>query len=123
MIIAATAFLGIACIVGGLFVVVNPSRIQRVAMRKINRKGLTAMFVLRGSITMLLFLVADLTDFPTFFRVLGIVGVCKTIGIPLMGTTGVERILRWLFNWPTPILRLAGGVAIALGSFFVLVVT
>ena len=123
MVISVMALVGIACIIGGLFLVMTPSLIQRVAMRKVNRKGLTTLFILRGSITLLLFLVADRTDFPIFFRFLGIVGVCKTISIPLMGSRKVEALLRWLVTFPMPVLRLAGGAVIAVGTFFVWSVT
>ncbi len=118
-----TALVGIACIIGGLFLVMSPSRTQRIAMRKVNRKGLTTLFFLRGSITLLLFLVADRTDFPILFRFLGIVGICKTISIPLMGSRRVEGLLRWLFTFPASVLRLAGGAVIAVGTFFVWAVT
>lgn len=123
MAIIATALVGIACIIGGLFLVLAPSRIQRVSTSKVNRKGLTVLFVLRGSITLLLFLVADQTDFPMFFRFLSLVGACKTISIPLMGSRRVEGLLRWLFTFPAPILRLAGSAVIAVGTFFVWAVT
>ena len=123
MVIIATALVGIACIIGGFFLVLCPARIQRVATSKVNRKGLIVLFVLRASITLLLFLVADRTDFPMLFRFLGLVGACKTIGIPLMGSRRVEGLLRWLFTFPVPVLRLAGATVIAGGAFFVWAVT
>lgn len=96
---------------------VFPSKLISSVRRVMNRGGIIAAVGARLVLAILLWVTAPLSHTPTIFLVLAALALVAAIGIALMGTERVLRLIDRFASWPEMVLRLQCVLGVAFGVF------
>lgn len=104
----------------GVFGVVMPTRLLRLASARFRRGMLPATFAARLVVGIMLVAAASDTVFPSILRLVGYVLVATAMAIPLVGVRRIEAFrLRVVTGCPSALIRAGAAATIGLGSFLV----
>jgi hypothetical protein len=101
----------------GIVGVVAPDRLMTVGQYVITPVGLYAISALRVGMGLVLMLVAPISRTPKTLRALGAVVLVAGLATPLFGVDRARAIADWGATQGTALLRGAGGLMLAIGSF------
>jgi hypothetical protein len=85
--------------------------------------GLYVIAALRVGIGLVLILVARTSRAPKTLRAIGIAVIIAGLATPLFGVERTRAVLEWESRQGTALIRIGGGLALALGGFLAFAVT
>lgn len=113
---------GVLIVLAGLFAVMRPTRLLRLA------RGVTVgtwlrfiAFLIRSLLGVLLILVAPSTDIPLVMKVIGSLLIISGVAVILLGNSGVQRLLNWALQLGPSLIIVGGIVGILFGAFLIYV--
>jgi multisubunit Na+/H+ antiporter MnhG subunit len=113
---------GLLMVLVGLFAVVRPTQLLRMARRVTVGTGLRFIaFLIRSVLGVFLILVAPSTDFPLAMKVIGSLLIVSGVAVLLMGNSGVQRLLDWALRLEPSFIIVGGIVGILFGAFLIYV--
>ena len=102
-----------------LYGVIWPPRILVIARRFMIGPGIWAAAGIRLLLAVLLWFGAPVSLTPVAFRVLAFIALLAAVGLTIMGTDRLLKLLDRLESWPTIVVRLQGIVGVGFGAFIV----
>jgi multisubunit Na+/H+ antiporter MnhG subunit len=113
---------GLLMVLLGLFAVVRPTQLLRMARRVTVGTGLRFIaFLIRSMLGVFLILVAPSTDFPLAMKVIGSLLIVTGVAVLLVGNSGVQRLLDWALRLGPSFIIVGGIVGILFGAFLIYV--
>jgi multisubunit Na+/H+ antiporter MnhG subunit len=113
---------GVLIVLAGLFAVMRPTRLLRLA------RGVTVgtwlrfiAFLIRSLLGVLLILVAPSTDIPLVMKVIGSLLIISGVAVILLGNSGVQRLLNWALRLGPSLIIVGGIVGVLFGAFLIYV--
>ena len=100
-----------------LYGVIWPPRILVIARRFMIGPGIWAAAGIRLLLAVLLWFGAPVSLTPVAFRVLAFIALLAAVGLTIMGTDRLLKLLDRLESWPTIVVRLQGIVGVGFGAF------
>ena len=113
----ALAIFSTLIIAMSLYGVIWPPRILVIARRFMIGPGIWAAAGIRLLLAVLLWFGAPVSLTPVAFRVLAFIALLAAVGLPIMGTDRLLKLLDRLKSWPTIVVRLQGIVGVGFGAF------
>jgi hypothetical protein len=106
--------------VAGVFA---PDVLIRMGRYVVTPGGLYSIAVLRVGIGLVLILVARISRAPKTLRVVGTVVLVAGLATPLFGVERTRAVLEWESTQGAALIRIGGGLALALGGVLTFAVT
>ena len=100
-----------------LYGVIWPPRILVIARRFMIGPGIWAAAGIRLLLAVLLWFGAPVSLTPVAFRVLAFIALLAAVGLPIMGTDRLLKLVDRLESWPTIVVRLQGIEGVGFGAF------
>ncbi len=116
MAIALAAF-SILIIVLSAWGCIKPDALIGLVRRVMSGGGMTVAVVARLLLAALLWLTASVSQTPLVFRVLAIVALLAAIGLPIVGTQRVSKLIEWFADRPSGLVRAWCLAGVAFGGF------
>ncbi len=111
---------GIATIVAGIIIVVNPATIFGLLRRKLESLGLHILaVVVRILLGVALIICAAESKYPTAILILGWISIAAAAVLGIMGHTNFKRLMSWALSVAPSFGRLGGLLAILFGGFLI----
>jgi hypothetical protein len=110
-------------IVVGVAGIFTPDSLIRVGRYVVTPVGLYAVAVFRVGIGLVLMLVARMSRAPKTLRAFGAVALVAGLATPLFGVERARAIIDWEATQGTALIRVAAGLALAIGGFIAFAVT
>ena len=115
---------GIATIVAGLIIVINPDTVFGLLRRKFESLGLhISAVVVRIILGAVLIICAAESKYPTAILIIGWISIVAAAVLGIMGRTNFKRLMSWALNVAPSFGRLGGLLAILFGGFLIHAVT
>jgi len=115
---------GIATIVAGIIIVINPATVFGLLRRKLESLGLhISAVVVRIILGAALIICAAGSKYPTAILILGWISIVAAAVLGIMGRTKFKRLMSWALNVAPSFGRLGGLLAILFGGFLIHAVT
>jgi len=115
---------GIATIVAGIIIVINPATVFGLLRRKLESLGLHILaVVVRIILGAALIICAAESKYPTAILILGWISIVAAAVLGIMGRTKFKRLMSWALNVAPSFGRLGGLLAILFGGFLIHAVT
>jgi hypothetical protein len=115
---------GIATIVAGIIIVINPATVFGLLRRKLESLGLhISAVVVRIILGAALIICAAESKYPTAILILGWISIVAAAVLGIMGRTKFKRLMSWALNVAPSFGRLGGLLAILFGGFLIHAVT
>jgi len=115
---------GIATIVAGVIIVINPDTVFGLWRRKLESLGLHILaVVVRIILGAALIICAAGSKYPTAILILGWISIVAAAVLGIMGRTKFKRLMSWALNVAPSFGRLGGLLAILFGGFLIHAVT
>lgn len=113
---------GLLVVLVGVFAVVRPTLLLRIARRVTVGTWLRfTAFLIRSMLGVFLILVAPSTDFPLAMKVIGSLLIVSGVAVLLMSNSGVQRLLDWALRLGPSFIIVGGIVGILFGAFLIYV--
>ena len=113
----ALAMFSVLIIAMSLYGLVWPARILVIARRFMIGPGIWVAAGIRLLLAVLLWFGAPVSLTPVAFRVLAFIVLLAALGLPIMGTDRLLKLVDRLESWPTIVVRLQGIVGVGFGAF------
>jgi hypothetical protein len=111
---------GIATIVAGIIIVINPETVFGLMRRKSESLGLHILaVVVRIILGVALMMYATESKYPTAISILGWFSVVAASVLGIMGRTNFKRLMSWALNLAPSFGRIGGFLAILFGGFLI----
>jgi hypothetical protein len=111
---------GIATIVAGIIIVVNPATVFGLLRRKLESLGLHILaVVVRILLGVALIICAAESKYPTAILILGWISIAAAAVLGIMGHTNFKRLMSWALSVAPSFGRLGGLLAILFGGFLI----
>ena len=115
---------GIATIVAGIIIVINPATVFGLLRRKLESLGLHILaVVVRIILGAALIICAAESKYPTAILILGWISIVAAALLGIMGHTNFKRLMSWALSVAPSFGRLGGLLAILFGGFLIHAVT
>lgn len=115
---------GIATIVAGIIIVVNPATVFGLLRRKLESLGLHILaVVVRIILGAALIICAAESKYPTAILILGWISIVAAAVLGIIGRPNFKRLMSWALNVAPSFGRLGGLLAILFGGFLIHAVT
>jgi len=115
---------GIATIVAGIIIVINPAAVFGLLRRKLESLGLHILaVVVRIILGAALIICAAESKYPTAILILGWISIVAAAVLGIMGRTTFKRLMSWALNVAPSFGRLGGLLVILFGGFLIHAVT
>jgi len=111
---------GIATIVAGIIIVINPETVFALIRRKLESLGLHILaVVVRIIIGVALILCATESKYPTTILIIGWISIVAASVLGIMGRTNFMRLMSWALSVAPSFGRIGGFLAILFGGFLI----
>ena len=111
---------GIATLIAGIIIVVNPETVFGLMSKKSESLGLHILAVIvRIIIGVALIMAAAESKYPTAFSILGWLSIIAASTFGLMGRTNFKRLMSWALSLAPSLGRIGGLLAILFGGFLI----
>lgn len=115
---------GIATIVAGIIIVINPATVFGLLRRNLESLGLHILaVVVRIILGAALIICAAESKYPTAILILGWISIVAAAVLGIIGRTHFKRLMSWALNVAPSFGRLGGSLAILFGGFLIHAVT
>jgi hypothetical protein len=115
---------GIATIVAGIIIVINPAMVFGLLRRKLESLGLHILaVVVRILLGVALIICAAESKYPSAILILGWISIVAAAVLGIIGRTNFKRLMSWALNVAPSFGRLGGLLAILFGGFLIHAVT
>jgi hypothetical protein len=115
---------GIATIVAGIIIVINPATVFGLLRRKLESLGLHILaVVVRIILGAALIICAAESKYPTAILILGWISIVAAAVLGIIGRPNFKRLMSWALNVAPSFGRLGGLLAILFGGFLIHAVT
>ena len=115
---------GIATIVAGLIIVINPDTVFGLLRRKLESLGLHILaVVVRIILGAALIICAAGSKYPSAILILGWISIVAAAVLGIIGRTNFKRLMSWALSVAPSFGRLGGLLAILFGGFLIHAVT
>jgi len=115
---------GIATIVAGAIIVINPGTVFGLLRKNLEALGLHVLaVVVRIILGAALIICAAGSKYPTAILILGWISIVAAAVLGIMGRTNFKRLMSWALNVAPSFGRLGGLLAILFGGFLIHAVT
>jgi len=115
---------GIATIVAGLIIVINPDTVFGLLRRKLESLGLHILaVVVRIILGAALIICAAESKYPSAILILGWISIVAAAVLGIIGRTNFKRLMSWALSVAPSFGRLGGLLAILFGGFLIHAVT
>ncbi|MCK7595617.1 hypothetical protein [Pseudomarimonas salicorniae] len=106
-------------VVLSLWGAVSPSGLVDVVRWAMRRGGMAVAVGVRLVLAALLWATAALSHTPTLFLVLAALMLAAALGLVLMGSERITRLIDRVASWPPMVLRLQCALGVAFGVFLI----
>jgi len=111
---------GIATIVAGIIIVINPETVFALIRRKLESLGLHILaVVVRIIIGVALILCATESKYPTTILIIGWISIVAASVLGIMGRANFMRLMSWALSLSHSFGRIGGFLAILFGGFLI----
>ena len=115
---------GIATIVAGVIIVINPDTVFGLLRRNLESLGLHILaVVVRIILGAALIICAAESKYPTAILLLGWISIVAAAVLGIIGRTNFKRLMSWALNVAPSFGRLGGLLAILFGGFLIHAIT
>ena len=115
---------GIATIVAGLIIVINPDTVFGLLRRKLESLGLHILaVVVRIILGAALIICAAGSKYPSAILIIGWISIVAAAVLGIIGRTNFKRLMSWALSVAPSFGRLGGLLAILFGGFLIHAVT
>ena len=115
---------GIATIVAGVIIVINPDTVFGLLRRKLESLGLHILaVVVRIILGAALIICAAGSKYPSAILIIGWISIVAAAVLGIIGRTNFKRLMSWALNVAPSFGRLGGSLAILFGGFLIHAVT
>ena len=115
---------GIATIVAGVIIVINPDTVFGLLRRKLESLGLHILaVVVRIILGAALIICAAGSKYPSAILILGWISIVAAAVLGIIGRTNFKRLMSWALSVAPSFGRLGGLLAILFGGFLIHAVT
>ena len=111
---------GIAIIVAGIIIVINPETVFGLIRRKSESLGLHILAaVVRIILGVALILCATGSKYPTTILIIGWISIVAAFVLGIMGRANFMRLMSWALSFSPVFGRIGGFLAILFGGFLI----
>ncbi len=111
---------GIAIIVAGTIILINPDTVFGLMRRNMDSFGLHVMaVVVRIILGAALIISAAASRYPTAISILGWISIAAATALGVMGRTNFRRLMAWALGLAPSFGRIGGFAAILFGGFLI----